>query len=1398
MKKSELDNVDSGRLPLSLAKRMLFEKRLRGEPLNVSTKQQIPVVLSHGDGPLSFAQRQLWLIDQLTPGIPTYHIPRVFRLQGLLNIGMLEWSVNEIVRRHEILRTTFVAVKGGLPKQVIHPVLEVPLSIIDLQKQLECEREIEIQQLGINEVRRPFDLANGPLLRTTLLQLGKDEYVLFLNFHHIIFDGWSEGLFFRELTELYQARVNGKSASLPDLRIQYADYTIWQREFLQGNVLESQLTYWKQKLQGIPPLLELPIDRQRPSTQSFDGAVYSFALPQELSEKLKKLGRQEQITLFMLLLAVFQVLLSRYSGKADIVVGTPISNRSQKETEGLIGFFVNTLIMRAQLADDLTFRELLKQVRETALSAYAHQDLPFEKLVEELHPERSLSYSPIFNVMFVFQNTPDEELSFLGMELERLRFHSGTAKFDLTLSMKESDAGLVGSVEYSVALFDESTIAQMALHYQILLESAVADPERRISELPMLSEEEQNRILVEWNDTKTEYPQDKYIHELFEDQVERTPNAIAIVFEGQQLTYQELNTRANQLAHYLRTLEVGPGVLVGICVERSIEMMVGILGIIKAGGAYVPLDPMYPKERLAYMVEDAGLSVLLTQDRLCEELPVLVENVIRLDTDWQKIEQESKENLVNKVMPNNLIYIIYTSGTTGKPKGSGVYHRSFVNLLNWFIHDFELTAKDRVLLITSLSFDLTQKNLYAPLITGGELHLLSTGYYDAAKIVRLVCDHAITWINCVPSAFYSLVAYNDNSIEMQKTLRYVFLGGEPISLSKLSNWADAHPWKTQIVNTYGPTECSDICASYRINSHELPDTNVPIGKPIDNTKLYILDHNLAPVPVNVLGELYIAGDGVGLGYLSQPGLTAEKFVPNPFSLEPGARMYKTGDQAHYFKNGNIEFIGRIDHQVKIRGFRVELGEVESVIEDHPGVNHAAVVVREDTPGDKRLVAYFVPKDGVYITPLALGKFVANQVPNYMVPSAFVILGTLPLSPNGKIDRKALSALEVTWGDEDRIYEAPQTSVEETLIKIWSETLGLKKVGVHDDIFELGAHSLKIIELGWHINQCLEIDLPLRLIFEIPTIAGLGAYIEKYLISNKSSSEINILETPVNNVIVIKRGNPELEPIFLIPPTNGAHFFLSRLGTYLEKDRSVYLLAYPGFSDETSALTTIGEMATSHIQSIRQIHPQGNFSIVGFSDGGTLAFEIARMLEKQGDNAVDLLVFLDTMPPSVTKRLAMQQIETMDTLQELMGFDEASRKENHYLSDKSLKILKQYSYSVYDLFKISSKNPNPRESKHLVKLIETITRNNRALFDYQFSPIRTRIIVFEASEFSGGHGIEKDEADMQEWANCTLGGLLIVPIPGDHGTMLFKAKNARYVAKKIKELLHHTTATRIPS
>jgi amino acid adenylation domain-containing protein len=1058
-----MTNFSERMAALSPEKRALLELRVRKQAQQLNSF------------PLSFAQQRLWFIDQLEPGSSLYNIPLAVRLHGHLDIPALERTLSEIIRRHEVLRTTFPLIDGR-PMPVITAPERIKLPIIDLQGFAESDREAEAQRLATEETQRPFDLAKGPVLRAMLLRLGVEDHVAVVTIHHITSDGWSTGVLVREVATLYTAFLTGDASPLPELPIQYADYAKWQREWLQGSVLESELDYWKQQLAGAPAVLELPTDHPRPAVQTFHGGRQSFRVGDDVAEALKAIGQGEGTTLFMTLLAAFKVLLSRYTGRDDIIVGSPIAGRNRAETEDLIGFFVNTLVLRTDTSGNPNFRQLLQRVREVTLGAYAHQDVPFEKLVEELQPERSLSQTPLFQVVFVLQNAPQGALELPGLSLSPMSYENPTSKFDLTLTMIDTEQGLIGGFEYNDDLFDAATIERMMAHFQMLLGAVAAQPDLPIAALPLLADDERRKLVREFNETARVYPQDSCLHQLFEEQVAKTPGAIALEFDEERLSYAELNSRANQLARHLRKLGVGPEVLVGVSLDRSSEMVVAVLAIMKAGGAYLPLDLTYPKERIEFMVSDAGVKILVSEET------------------FRNIETESIENLPNETASSNLAYVIYTSGSTGQPKGVGVTHRSLSNFLDSMRQQPGLTSEDTLLSVTTLSFDIAGLELYLPLTTGGRLVLASQAVVaDGKALLDQLLNSNATVTQATPATWRMLIAAGWEGSEHLR----IWCGGEalPVDLAQ-----DLTSKGSELWNLYGPTETTIWSALHRVGD---VTTTLPIGRPIANTQIYILDQTLQPAPIGVAGELYIAGDGLARGYLNRAELTATRFVPDPFAQSGGARMYRTGDLARYRLDGNIEFLGRVDQQLKLRGFRIELGEIEAVLSAHDAVREAVVVAREEHRGDRvatRLVAYVVPQGEVSWRELR--EHLRARLPDYMVPAGVVFLSEMPLTNNGKLNRRALPALEETGEQES--YVAPRTAIEELLCGIWSEVLGIEQVGVESNFFDLGGDSIRSIQVRANA-QSVGLNFTVQQLFRHQTIAELAAEIGK--------SEPGYLPTP---------------------------------------------------------------------------------------------------------------------------------------------------------------------------------------------------------------------------------------------------------------------------------------------
>jgi aspartate racemase len=1124
---------------LSLEQRRLLELLLE-ENQRAPQAEKIQRRTTPDFAPLSFAQQRLWILDQLQPDSAAYNIPAAVRLRGAFRIELLQQSLDTIVARHAALRTTFVQ-GPEQPVQVVAPAQSLILPIIGLEQQAPVEREAEALRLALVESQRPFDLTQGPLIRVMILRLAADEHILVVTMHHIICDGWSIGVFVRELATCYQSFASGQAPGLAELPIQYTDFASWQREWLApgapGQVLEEQLAYWKRQLSDLTPVLELPTDRPYPAVQTFKGQLESLALPPTLAAALLEISRQEGATLFMTLLAAFQLLLARYSGQNDIAVGTPIAGRSRPEVEPLIGCFANTLVLRSDLSGDPSFRALLGRVRELCLEAYTHQDVPFEKLVEELHPKRDLSRNPLFQVVFALQNVPKTALQLPGLELSMVDLNIRTAKFDLTLEVEETPHSLVLNLEYNVDLYDAATVARMLQHFKTLLEGIVAQPDQRLSDLDLLSASERHQILVEWNATATPYPRERCIHQLFAAQAARTPDAIALTCGEQALSYHELDGRANQLAQHLRALGVAGytkgEVRVGLCLHRSLELIVGVLAILKAGGAYVPLDPSYPSARLQFMLDDAQVPIVLTQESLAQHLPEHGARLICLDRDWPQIAQESATPPTDDATADSLAYIMYTSGSTGQPKGVSVIHRNVVRLVQ--NPNYVRCGPDEVMLqFAPIAFDAATFEIWGSLLNGSRLVLFPPHLPTYQEIGQVIAAQQVTTLWLTAGLFQQMV---DNHLDGLRSVRQLLAGGDVLAPAAVQRVLTALPQCT-VINGYGPTENTTFTCCYPLTDPDQLGPSVPIGRPISNTEVYVLDDRLNPVPIGVVGELYTSGDGLARGYWRRPELTAERFIPHPFAqgapAVPGARLYRTGDQVRYRPDGVLTFIGRRDQQVKLRGFRIELSEITAVLAQHPQVGECVVVMREDQPPagghpDRRLVAYVVENkeqrttkqgsaenkeqqtteqankqtnehasdeadanDGSTLcSPHELRDFLKARLPEYMVPAAFVSLPAMPLTAHGKIDRRQLPAPERSAMVADADYVAPRTAVEAVLAALWAEVLGVERVGIHDHFFDLGGHSLLATKLMLRVRDTFKVELALRVLFEAPTVAELA-------------------------------------------------------------------------------------------------------------------------------------------------------------------------------------------------------------------------------------------------------------------------------------------------------------------
>ena len=1169
--------------------------------------------------PASFAQQRLCFLDQLESDSSAFNISKAVRMIGRLDVPALEKTLGALVSRHESLRTNFKLVDGEAV-QVIFPARELEISVVDLRGLRPDERELEFQRLGGEAGRRVFDLAQDPLLRASLFQLEDDDHVLWLTIHHIVSDGWSMGVLFREIGALYEAFVKGQPSPLADLPIQYADFALWQRKWLQGEVLETQLDYWRKQLADAPAVLEMPTDKARPAIQTFNGTYHRLVLPRRLSDSVSALSRRSGTTLFMTLLAAFQALLYRYTNQEDVVVGTPIANRTRRETEDLIGFFVNTLVMRTDLSGNPSFRELLQRVREVALQAYSHQDLPFEKLVEELRPERSLSHTPLFQVLFVVQNAPKSTLTLLDLKLRELLIEGQTAKFDLSLYVGETDEGLRLTFEYNTDLFNDTTITRMGRHLETLLEAAVSNPDQRLRDLPLLDDAERQQLLVEWTNTSVDYPR-RCIHELFEEQAKTTPDARAVIFENQQMTFAELDQRANQLAHYLCKHGVGPEVVIAVCMERSVEMVVALLGILKAGAAFVPVDPSYPAERVAFLLQDSRASIVLTQARVLETLPASAAETICVDSGWVEIARESTAAPPPCATPDNAAYVIYTSGSTGRPKGSVSPHHASLNRFAWMWKAYPFAADEICCQKTSLSFVDSIWEIFGPLLQGIPFVAIPDDVVkDPRRLVESLSANGVTRLVLVPSLLRVILEQETDLAKKLPRLKYWTSSGEALPVGLARSFKEKLPGAV-LINLYGSSELAADVTCYEVSDSTL--SGIPIGRPIDNTAAYILDARFEPAPVGVCGELYIAGAGLARCYLDHAELTAEKFLPSPFSHDPGARMFKTGDLARYQEDGAIEFLGRADHQVKIRGFRVELGEIEAALKSHPSVKNAVATLRQ-VPEDNRILLGYVVANAKHLAgeygklSVELRSFLKAKLPEYMVPGAFILLEELPLTPSGKIDRRSLPAPDGARPELEDTRVAPRDDLEQRLARIWEKLLGVQSIGIRDNFFDLGGHSLLAVRLVSDIEKEVGQRIPLVSFFQGATIEYLAGLLRQ---DPRSLSWPTLIE--------IQTGGTK-PPLFCVSTPNLNALGYRSLARYLGPDQPVFGLQaqYPEDLDGEHSRAAVDQLATEYLEALRAVRPTGPYQFVGLCRGAHIAYEMARRLEQEGQE-VALLGILDT-------------------------------------------------------------------------------------------------------------------------------------------------------------------------
>jgi len=1313
----------------------------------------------------------MWFWNELQPNSPLYNVPFGLRIRGPLDRNALRVSLNLILNRHETLRSNFFS-DHGTPVQVTTEGRTLHLPVTDISGLPLQEREEKLLQLGNEEAQRPFDFATDLMARAKLIRLSDADHGLVVTMHHIASDGWSLGIFLHEMSEAYTAEVLGRIPTLPELPIRYSELAARQRE-AQSPGLEAQLRFWKEQLAGNREYHHLIPDYPQPAQQTFRGAKETVVLPEAFSSSLIALGQQRGASLFMTLMAVLQILLHRYSGHQDIFVAFPSANRNRPELLNLIGFFANTQVLRTNVSGNPTFLEVLKRVRDGALDAYMNPDLPFEKLIEELQPNRSLGHPPLYQVTLVLQDSPMSAVKLPNLTVERFAVTTATAKCALSISIEKKD-GLEIAFEYNRDLFDATTIKRMVGHYVTLLQAAVADPACRVGELPTMPEHERYQLVVEANQTQQPYPQ-ACVHELFEAQAKRTPDALALVFKDQILTYRDLEELASQLAPRLRKFGVRPETLVGVLLERSPELVIAFLAILKAGGAYLPLDPDYPAKRLSFLMENAGVEVVLTLEKFRKLLPDSSRaKVLALDRRPAESDAQThthvqalagahetplaEEHFSGKSTPDDLAYVLYTSGSTGTPKGVEITHRGVVRLLVG--QDYlRISEKDALLQLAPLSFDTSVIELWGALLHGAKLILFPSKVPTAHEIAAAIREHHVTTLGWLTTSLFNLIV--DEKPDALATVRQIIIGGEALSVPHIRR-AQALLPGVQFINGYGPTENSVLSTTYRI-PQDIDETvaSIPIGKPIANSNAYVLDGYGQPLPVGLAGELYVGGDGLARGYRNQPAQTAEKFIANPFSDKPGERIYKTGDRARYLPDGNIEYLGRLDQQVKIRGFRIELGEVEANVLEHPQVKAAVATVHEDPHGGKFLLAYIVPLDGQSLAAEDLCNFLRVRVPDYMIPSRFVFVDSIPLLSSGKVDRNALAVLKPAEPEQALAHTHARDSVESELVKLWEDLLGRRPVGITENFYDLGGHSLLAMRLVAEIEGAFGKKIDLSLLVSAPTIENLADYLRK---ADRADC----------NSIVAMQPHGCQPPLYCVHGGGGHVLRFRDLAQALGTDQPFYGLRAPLFRDYTSQVT-VEFLAAKYLADIRKVQPHGPYHLAGASFGGLVAYEIAFQLRAQGEE-VGLVALFDTGNPAFCQslpRLRQLRFRALHTLEkfryrlsQLTGIATGREVE---LAEKLLEAARNYFANL--LWTLGFKASPRGQSSLPGALWDNLKLFTGAAELYRPKPYPGRVILFKAEEQNALYGPDAKLG----WGNAALGGVQIIDVPGDHMSLLEKPR-----------------------
>ena len=1330
---------------------------LRASPIARVDRGQGPL-------PLSFAQQRLWLMDRFEPGSSTYNMFSGFRIRGPLQVGALTAAFREIVRRHEVLRTVFFS-RDDAPEQVVLPA-DVQPERIDLRSLEPAVRELELRRIVEEQARAPFDLSRGPLLRLALVRTEAEEHVLLMTIHHIVSDAWSIGVLMREVQELYGAFLDGRPSPLPELPVQYADFSAWQRQWMDGQVLADEVEFWRAQLRGLPPLLELPTDHPRQAAHSSAGRTEVLPLPAELLPPLYSLCQRCGVTPFMVMLSLFEILLFRYCGEEAFAVGTPVAGRNRLEIEGLIGFFVNILVLRADLAGDPTLGALLERVRDNALEAYLHQDLPFEKLVEELQPERSTHHSALFQVMFALENIGAGRFHLGNLQLRPLLGFAPTqALYDLSFTVNGERDELYMEMNARSELFDSTTVRRMSHHLIALLAQAVDDPARPLDRFALLSDAERAQLVVEWNDTAVA-PSVHCLHELFEARADLVPSATAVVSGSRELVYGELESQANQLAHHLRALGVGPEVPVGICIERTPEMIVALLAVLKAGGAYLPLDPSYPHSRLGFMIGDAGLTVMIGDERSLAKLPPHSASTVCFERDRPAIARHSAQRPQRAAAPVNLAYVAYTSGSLGTPKGVLVEHRSASRYVTTTVAFYGLGEGDRTVHFSSLSFDSSLDEIFTPLAGGATLVLATPDMVAPSRYLAVCREQEITACS-MPTAFWHEIslAVEAEPTVLPPSLRLLCVGGEALSTERVRRWLEAVGTAARLINGYGPTEATVMATTELVRQSPEPHAEVPIGRPLPGVRAYVLGRDLSVAPVGVPGELCLGGVGIARGYLGRPELTAERFIADPYTGEPGGRLYRTGDFARWLPDGRLAFLGRRDHQVKIRGFRIELGEIESLLRRHPAILDAVVLARDDQPGGTALVAFLATKEAP--TDSELKTFLGQHLPDFMIPHQFVMLDALPVTVQGKVDRPGLQRWDLAEAKQEAAL-APRDHLELALALVWEELLGMSPgaVAVRDDFFVLGGHSLLAARLVAVVEERLGKQIPLHLVFQNPTVEQLASLL-------RASGEL----PPAPSLVAIQpRGNRS--PLFWVHPTGGSIFCYLDLARHLGPDQPFYAFQSSGIDGRRPLLPSIEEMAACYVEELLAAGPAGPWRLGGWSMGGAIAFEMARQLHARG-REVDSVTVLDF---SVGSDGQAASAEAEDATALLIGFARDLGLSPDQLPDPAwLATTNDAQKRDYILQRAREKDLLPPDAA-AERLLEIFRNNIRATIAFRPGVYPGAVTLLRAAS----PGPSPAEDPTLGWDRLAAGGVRVRFVPGDHFTLL-REPNVQALAEVLLSL-----------